>query len=290
MQQRAVTQAVPGKRPAITMPNGQRQEFPGVGERVMVTEDDGRRTVGAGTVVNVHNGGMHDRGPLAEPATRYEPQLLYTIRLDDGRRIGASSRDVSALREVPGTVMRAIAAPQSRVVEASPPADIRATVVRETPSPRMRKEDANIRGAITRAVNKAGADRQERENAVKATLYRAWARLTKEQTTGFGSVVGFVPLVGVFSLRPDGIYTSGRPGGGIATTSKATSRQVDDIERAMTHGAFQIEWRPYSGIASRQGVDRLYEPPQVLYQARGLPLAEAAPVTTRARPRARKAG
>jgi hypothetical protein len=107
------------------------------------------------------------------------------------------------------------------------------------------------------------------------SAYRLWQELTEQHKFDPGRTVqGWVPLLGYFDLRSGQVYrvvasTARRVG----TARLATRDELDQIDWAMAHGAFQIELQPHHGILGGQcgsgTVSEYFNEPSVLYRATG---------------------
>lgn len=109
-------------------------------------------------------------------------------------------------------------------------------------------------------------------------IYQLWQNLTEEYKVHPGCVVrGLVPLLGWFDLRNGEIYRVEPPRPRrVASARPATRDELEQVDWAIHHGAFQIELCPIEGLAGGQGGLRTiaqaeYER-RVLYQATGQPL------------------
>ncbi len=87
----------------------------------------------------------------------------------------------------------------------------------------------------------------------KRDIYEAWRKLG---TFHYGRlVVGFVPAVGSFSLGYDGKISKHIPKNnrGMSTVEIASSDDLEEIDRAVDNGTFQVEARPITGVADTTG-------------------------------------
>lgn len=105
-------------------------------------------------------------------------------------------------------------------------------------------------------------------------IWQHWRDLTKAHKLDTRVVRGWVPLLGWFDLRDGEIWRvepwSRRRA---STTRPATRDELDQIDWAMAHGAFQIELRPVEGLCGGQGgggtIHQAEYAPRVLFQATG---------------------
>lgn len=112
-------------------------------------------------------------------------------------------------------------------------------------------------------------------SAASQSMHQLWRDLTEEYKLDPRVVRGWVPLLGWFDLRGSEVWrvepwTRKR----LSTARPATGDELDQIDWAMAHGAFQIELRPIEGLCGGHGgqgrtIAQAEYQPRVLYRATG---------------------